>query len=121
MNDEAAALRPKTRRATHSPRLPDRPPDRTWGGSGVGADCAICGAPVKPDQLEFELEFARDGDRPGLDQFHVHIPCFQQWDLERHQQARRTNGSHELGGLPAAPGGSKLSARGGAKVQPERS
>lgn len=121
MTDEAAP-RQKARRAIQSRKLPNRSPDRTWGGSGVGAECAICGVPVKPDQLEFELEFARDGNRPGLDQFHVHIQCFRKWDLERHEQARRTNGdSHELGGLPAEAGGSKLSARGGTKFETERS
>ena len=42
--------------------LPNRRPDRTWGGPGVGAACAVCALPVNPDQMEFEIEFAREGD-----------------------------------------------------------
>ena len=33
--------------------------------------------------MEFEIEFARDGDNPGLDKFHVHIRCFAAWEFER--------------------------------------
>ena len=35
------------------------------------------------DQLEFEIEFARDSDYPGVDEFHVHIRCFAAWQFER--------------------------------------
>jgi hypothetical protein len=58
------------------PNLPDRRPDRMWGGPGVGADCAICGAPVMRNELELEIEFARDGDDSSTDKYHVHIRCF---------------------------------------------
>jgi hypothetical protein len=60
-------------------KLPKRRPDRTWGGPGTGAPCAVCGHSVTRDELEYEIEFARDGDDPGLDKFHVHIKCFQAW------------------------------------------
>jgi hypothetical protein len=40
---------------------------------------------VTKDEQEFEIEFARDGDNPGLDKFHVHIRCFAVWELERTQ------------------------------------
>jgi len=59
-----------------------------WGGPGVGADCAVCGLPVTREQLEFEIEFARNGDNPGLDQFHVHLRCFAAWELERNKPPR---------------------------------
>jgi hypothetical protein len=36
-------------------------------------------------QLEFEIQFRRDGDNPGLDKFHVHIRCFAAWEFERRQ------------------------------------
>jgi hypothetical protein len=36
-----------------------------------------------PDEMEFQIEFARDGDNPGLDIFHVHIRCFAAWEFER--------------------------------------
>jgi len=45
----------------------------------------VCELPVKKDELEFEIQFAHDGDNPGLDKFHVHIRCFAAWELERGQ------------------------------------
>jgi hypothetical protein len=35
--------------------------------------------------MEFEIQFARDGDNPGLDKFHVHVNCFAAWEFERHR------------------------------------
>jgi hypothetical protein len=65
-------------------KLPNRRPDRTWGGPGVGAPCTICREPVTKDQLEFEIQFAIDGDaEPGLDKFHIHVRCFAAWEFER--------------------------------------
>lgn len=77
-------LREKAREVIQAGKLPNRRPDRTWGGPGIGADCTICSAPLKRDEFEFEIEFARNGDDPGLDRYHVHIPCFAAWDFERH-------------------------------------
>jgi len=54
-----------------------------WGGPGVGADCTVCNVSVKRNELEFEIEFARDGDDPGVDTYHVHISCFAAWQFER--------------------------------------
>ena len=67
----------------HRNVLPNRRPDRTWGGPGVGAPCAICGLAVERTELEFEIQFAHDGAAPGLDKFHLHIRCFAAWELER--------------------------------------
>jgi hypothetical protein len=82
MSDEAS-LRAKAKNAIRDGKLPSRRPDRTWGGPGVGAQCAICELPVTPDEMEFEIQLSRDGDNPGLDKFHVHIRCFAAWELER--------------------------------------
>ena len=42
--------------------------------------------PVLPSEMEFEIQFARDGaDNPGLDKFHGHIPCFAAWEFERRE------------------------------------
>jgi len=76
-------LRAKAREAIRTGKLPNRRPDRTWGGPGVGASCTICGEPVTKDQLEFEIQFSRDGNNPGLDKFDLHIRCFAAWELER--------------------------------------
>ena len=76
-------LREKARAAVQSGKLPGQRPDRTWGGPGVGAACTICELPVTKDEMEFESEFARDGDNSGLDKFHVHVRCFAAWEFER--------------------------------------
>ncbi len=39
--------------------------------------------PVKSNELEVECQFARDGDNPGLDKFHVHVRCFAASEFER--------------------------------------
>jgi hypothetical protein len=79
-------LREKARAVVQSGKLPSRRPDRTWGGPGVGAHCSVCGLPVKSDELEFEIQFARDGDNPGLDKFHVYVRRFAAWEFERTKQ-----------------------------------
>ena len=58
-------------------------PDRTWGGSGVGAPCAVCAQPIRPDQLEYELQFADAGDTHRMARFQMHLKCFAVWELER--------------------------------------
>lgn len=76
------ALREKAREMIHAAKLPNRCPDRAWGGPGVGANCAICRAPVSHDELELEIELAREGEGPSLSQYHFHIRCFAAWEAE---------------------------------------
>jgi hypothetical protein len=76
-------LREQARAVIESGKLPSRSPDRTWGGPGVGAPCTICDEPVTKADLEFEIQFARDGDNPGLDKFHVR--CFAASAFERNK------------------------------------
>ena len=76
-------LRQKALAVVENGKLPKRRPDRTWGGPGVGASCTICELPIPEDQMEFEIEFAHNGDSPGLDKFHVHIRCYAAWEFER--------------------------------------
>jgi hypothetical protein len=108
MPDESL-LRDQARYAIRSGKLPSRQPIRTWGGPGVGVVCIICDQPVAQDQmelavgfagdetmreavtkdhLEFEVQFARDGDNPGLDKFHIHVRCFAAWEFERIRDGR---------------------------------
>jgi hypothetical protein len=82
MPDEAI-LREKAKAVVQGGKLPGRRPDRTWGGPGVGAPCSVCELPVTKQEMEFEIQFERDGDNPGLDKFHVHIRCFAAWEFER--------------------------------------
>ena len=78
-------LRAQARSAVERGKLPARMPDRTWGGPGIGAGCAVCNKPITKDQLELEIEFEHDGASPGLDKFHVHVRCFAAWEFERHK------------------------------------
>ena len=78
-------LREQAREVIQNGKLPSRSPDRTWGGPGVGAPCSVCEKPVTKDELEFEIQFAHDGDNPSLDKFHVHIRCFAAWEFERNK------------------------------------
>ena len=57
-------------------KLPNRRPDNMWAGRSDGDDCAICGAPVGREEMEYELEYIRNGPDPGVDTHHVHIRCF---------------------------------------------
>lgn len=81
-------LREQAREAIHNGKLPAGPPDRTWGGPGVGAPCSVCEKPVTKQELEFEIQFEHDGDMPGLDKYHVHIRCFAAWEFERNKPAQ---------------------------------
>lgn len=89
MSDDCVS-REKAREPIQAGTLPRRAPKRTWGGPGVGADCAICNVPVNRDELELEIEYERDdkvewnGNDDTLDKYHVHVGCFMVWEHERH-------------------------------------
>jgi len=57
-------------------KVPDRRPDNTWAGRSGGGDCAICGSPVEREEMEYELEYVRNGPDRGVDTYRVHIRCF---------------------------------------------
>jgi hypothetical protein len=86
MPDEAD-LRNKAREVVRQGKLPARPPNRVWGGPGVDAPCAVCELPVGKNEMELEVQFARDGHGGGgdLDKFHLHRRCFAAWEFERQQ------------------------------------
>ena len=76
-------LRQKVREAIQAGKIPDRRPDRMWGGPGTGVPCIICDEAVDRDGVGFELEFAREGDHLRLRNCPVHVLCFEAWELER--------------------------------------
>jgi hypothetical protein len=78
-------LREKAREAIQAGELPSRRADRTWGGPGIGAPCTICRATVTRDEMEIEIEFARDGDGSGCDKYRVHPRCLAAWEFELDQ------------------------------------
>ena len=67
-----------------------------WGGPGTGAACAVCGEPVRREEISYELEFA---GRSGCE-YHVHIPCFTAWQAERQRTTVTPAGAPTLLGPP---------------------
>lgn len=82
MPDEAR-LREQAREAIQNRKPPARAADRTWGGPGEGLEYAVCQRPVTKSEMELEIQFAHDGDSPGIDKYHVHVRCFAAWEFER--------------------------------------
>jgi len=82
MSDDTA-LRQKVREVIQARKLPNRHPRRMWGGPGVGADCTMCNRSIQRDELELEIEFARENNADTVDKYHVHILCFAAWERER--------------------------------------
>ena len=77
-------LREQARTAVQNGKIPARSPDRTWGGPGLGNECAVCQRPVTKEEMELEIEFATPtGGGPELAQFHLHVRCFAAWEFER--------------------------------------
>jgi hypothetical protein len=56
--------------------LPDRRPDNMWAGRSAGDPCALCGAQVNLDEMEYELEYGRSEPGSSVVTYHVHISCF---------------------------------------------
>jgi hypothetical protein len=84
---DEAELRQKVVDRLRDGKLPGQPPDRLWGGPGVNAPCSVCDRPVRTDEMEFEVQFARDGGAPHFDVFHVHTRCYAVWELIRGDQS----------------------------------
>jgi len=63
--------------------LPNREPDRIWGGPSTGGSCAVCRTPLRPGELEMEIEFHRGGDSTDADRYHVHVRCYSAWHAEK--------------------------------------
>ena len=99
-------LRQKARHLIQAGKLPHRRADRTFGGPGVGDQCAICEEPVTRDELEIELEFTRDGGL-ATSQHHVHVHCFSILELERQRggSAIRPPGKRRRSGAAAGANG----------------
>jgi len=76
-------LRQHARDALRQGRLPDRRPDRIWGGNGMNTPCYLCAAPITHDETELEIEFDQDDESPGVECFHIHLCCFAAWEMER--------------------------------------
>ena len=92
--------REKARKAIHARRIPNRPPDRMWGGPGSGAACVVCDQTLGEGEVGFEVEFAPTDAKPRQN-YHLHVRCFAAWELERESDYP----------LPAANGAGTISDR----------
>jgi hypothetical protein len=81
MSDEDI-LRQRAREAILAGKLPQRRPERIWAGPGFGHRCTICDRPVARDDVEYELEFARDRVDRGRANSRVHFSCLVAWESE---------------------------------------
>lgn len=60
--------------------VPYEEPLRTWAGRGTGALCNLCGATIKPQDIEYEIELmAPAGNVRGL---HFHFNCYRVWEAQ---------------------------------------
>ena len=82
MTDESR-LRAKAREALRAGTVPNGRLMNVWAGQGSGARCAICSDPLKPEELEYELELSGNSDGGGQRDYHTHIACFAAWERER--------------------------------------
>ena len=62
-----------------SGRLPRVQSQCIWGGYGRGDVCALCGEPIRSNEVEFEVPEGAAGTRPA---FKFHITCHDAWQLE---------------------------------------
>jgi hypothetical protein len=72
-----AELRRRAREEIRKGRLPESLPSSMWGGKGVGLSCAVCGDPIRPDQVEYEITDPRCGEV-----LRFHMECHTVWQLE---------------------------------------
>ena len=75
----AAELRDKAARLIEAGKLPsDGAHLKLWGGQGNGDICIVCGQPITPEQVQYEVEDRR-GERTS---FYFHMVCHAAWQLE---------------------------------------
>jgi hypothetical protein len=81
MTDDDQDLRRRALAALRAGVLPHLRPQRTWGGSGTGELCPVCGRNIEPEDMELELDFASaDCGNTGRE-FHLHLRCFAAWEV----------------------------------------
>lgn len=71
-------LRPVARERIAKGQLPRRAPSKIWGGYGTGKPCSLCDQPIKPDEIEYEIECAEDAGHA----YRFHRVCQSIWQLE---------------------------------------
>ena len=83
----ATELRTLARRTLDAGTLPNRPPDRTSSGPGISASCIVCQVPIPDTEVEYELQYVRNGGDLRFAKFHCHIRCAAALELVRGEPA----------------------------------
>jgi hypothetical protein len=78
MIDDDGNLRERACQAIRAGSLPNRLPDKVWGGPASAAACMVCGEPLGGG-VEYELVFAGDAHR-AEHSCCVHPPCLQAFE-----------------------------------------
>ena len=77
-------LRRRARAALNAGLMPRDQPLGLWGGNGAGDACPVCGQVVEVAEMELEVEFRfAEVSAHGVREFHLHLPCFAAWEIER--------------------------------------
>lgn len=75
-SDDHQELRRKALAALQADAIPRDRPARSWGGSGSGELCPVCGRTIEPTEMEWELEFGAADGGEEVRAFHLHRCCF---------------------------------------------
>jgi hypothetical protein len=86
--DGDTGLQKLARAAIDSGRVPQTRPERPWGSSGDGGDCAICTHPIEPQELGYELQFPPSEPNGTPKCCQVHARCLKAWDAVRSARNR---------------------------------
>lgn len=84
-NDE---LRESERAHISAGRLPLMSAHPVIAGYGSGTACQLCGQPIEPHQVEYEVSDARDGRSLSF-----HVTCHAAWQLECLQRLSGSKGT----------------------------
>jgi hypothetical protein len=77
-------LQNRAREALNSGQIPRERPSGLWGGNGSGETCPVCGHLIDATEMELEVEFeSAEVGILGAKEFHLHLPCFAAWEIER--------------------------------------
>jgi hypothetical protein len=77
-------LRRRARTALNAGVIPRDRPKGLWGGNGSGDACPVCGHCIDAAEMELEVEFEiAEVSSQGVREFHLHLPCFAAWEIER--------------------------------------
>ncbi len=68
-----------------SGNLPPKGQGRIYGGRGQGNPCALCGHPIDPSQIEYEIEWS---NAEGPQRSHFHLACYEHLRSRPVQPAR---------------------------------